>query len=54
MINVKQSLENVNKIMKFQDGEIQYQPLDSCVFQPTGLYLENFKRGEANSTNLIL
>ena len=48
MINVKRSLENVNKIMKFQDGEIQYQPLDSCVFQPTGLYLENFKRGEAN------
>ena len=48
MANVKRSLENVNKIMKFQDGEIQYQPVDSCVFQPTGLYLETFKRGEAN------
>ena len=48
MANVKRSLENVNKIMKFQDGDIQYQPIDSCVFQPTGLYLETFKRGEAN------
>ena len=48
IINIKRVLENVNKIMAYQDGTVPYQPVDNCVFQPTGLYLDNFKRGEAN------